>query len=127
MKNIFLSLFLSYFTPLGAVEKISPADSFQKVNAKEAVLFDVREESEIKAEGKAAPAGWLPKSSVDAKDAVFKKTVASLNKDKNVIFYCRSGKRSELVALEFEKLGYKTLNMGAFSDWKEAGLPVSGL
>lgn len=123
MYKFFGFLFLS--SVVFAVEKMTPSQANDQVKTGSAVLFDVREADELKAEGKAAPALWLPKSSVDTKDESFHKTLKDLSKSKLVIMYCRSGKRAQVVAEEFEKLGFKTANMGGFDGWKAAGLPVS--
>lgn len=48
------------------------------------------------------------------------------NKDQEIIFVCRSGKRSEDATLEAQKLGFKTVaNMiGGMILWNEKKLPV---
>lgn len=42
-------------------------------------------------------------------------------KDKQVIVYCRSGRRSSIVGHELQKRGFRVLNMGSFDSWKSAG------
>lgn len=88
-----------------------------------AVLVDVREADEIK-EGMAARAEWMPLSKIEANAPDWQDFVKKLPKDKTVIVYCRSGRRSGIVADKLAQMGYKTANMGGFSDWQAAGLPT---
>ncbi len=123
------STIMALFTSLFgfSFEKIAPNAAYDMVTHGSALLFDVREAEELQAEGKAAMAEFFPKSSIDAQDASYKAKLATLPKDKTLIFYCRSGKRAGIVADHFTKLGFTTKNMGAFSDWVATGLPVSNV
>ena len=44
--------------------------------------------------------------------------------DKEIILYCRSGKRSGVIAAALAAKGLKVANAGGFKDWESAGLPV---
>jgi rhodanese-related sulfurtransferase len=54
--------------------------------------------------------------------------LAEIPKDKEVVLYCRSGRRAGLAASELEKAGYKDLQLmqGDMPAWEKAGLPVGG-
>jgi rhodanese-related sulfurtransferase len=52
--------------------------------------------------------------------------LAEIPKDKDVVLYCRSGRRSALAADVLEKNGYEHLQLmqGDMPGWEKAGLPV---
>jgi len=107
-----------------AVESITPKEAAELDTAGKAVIIDVREMDEVKETGIAKPAAWFPKSEVDAQSDLYKAFVKKGDKQKPLIFYCRSGKRAGIVAEHFQKIGFKVRNMGALTDWADAGLPV---
>lgn len=119
--------FLSVFTSVAgfSFEKISVKDAHTALENGSAILIDVREADELQQEGKAKNALFFPKSSIDAQDTAYQEKLASLPKDKTLVFYCRSGKRAGVVADTFSRLGFKTKNMGGFQEWVAAGYPVS--
>ena len=125
MKRLFLSLLVFFPALLLAdVAKISPADAAKLVADGKAVLVDVREPSEWLDSGVAAPAVLLPKSEFDAGlTGQWKDFLAKVG-DKEIITYCRSGKRADVVAAALAKDGHQVANAGAFKDWQAAGLPV---
>lgn len=50
---------------------------------------------------------------------------ASIDRDRPVIFYCRSGARSAMAAQAFSEAGYDAHNMaGGLLEWAAAGLPL---
>lgn len=52
--------------------------------------------------------------------------VKELSKDKTVLVYCRSGRRSLNAADILTGLGYKVVNLkGGIIEWEEDGLPVT--
>ena len=128
MKKFLLTLLLSLPVLLQAgVEKISPADAAKRVADGKAVLIDVREPAEWLESGVAAPAALLPKSEFDAgRLGEWKDFLAKVG-DKEIIIYCRSGKRSGAVAEALAKEGHKVANAGGFKDWQAAGLPTKSV
>ncbi|HKP89534.1 MAG TPA: rhodanese-like domain-containing protein [Thermoleophilaceae bacterium] len=51
----------------------------------------------------------------------------ALDRDRPIVFYCRSGDRSELPADAFRASGWETYHVeGGLLAWVEAGLPVRG-
>lgn len=110
-----------------AVEKITPANAAKLVADGKAVLIDVREPAEWLESGVATPAVLLPKSEFDAgRLGEWKEFLAQVG-DKQIIAYCRSGKRSGTVAEALEKEGHKVANAGGFAEWKDAGLPTKSI
>ncbi|MCM2278584.1 MAG: rhodanese-like domain-containing protein [Oligoflexia bacterium] len=106
-----------------SVAAVSPREVEGMLRNDFAVLIDVREEPEIK-EGMADRALWFPTSKIEANDPSWKEFVAKLPKDKQIVFYCRRGRRSGIAAQKLASEGFRTANMGAFQDWVDAGLPV---
>ncbi len=123
-KVLFLLTLLLPLLAFAEVASISPAEAAKLVAAGKAVLVDVREPSEWAESGVAAPAVLLPKSEFDAGLIGEWKSFLAMTGDKEIITYCRSGKRSGVVAAELAKQGHKVANAGGFKDWQAAGLPV---
>jgi rhodanese-related sulfurtransferase len=122
---ILLSL-LASFLLAGAAEvaNIAPAEAARLVAGGQAVLVDIREPSEWTETGVAAPAVLLAKSAFDAEQAGGWKPFLAKSREKEIILYCRSGRRAGTVAEALAALGYKVANGGGFRDWRDAGLPV---
>jgi rhodanese-related sulfurtransferase len=50
---------------------------------------------------------------------------ATLDRDRPILFYCRTGSRSALAAQAFEASGYDARNLdGGLKAWVGAGLPI---
>lgn len=105
------------------VQKITPVDAAKLVAAGKAVLVDVREPAEWAETGVAKPALLLPKSDFDGAQKQWKEFLAT-NGDKQVIVYCRTGRRSGLIAAALAEKGVKVANAGGMKEWADAGLPV---
>ncbi|MBL9216315.1 MAG: rhodanese-like domain-containing protein [Opitutaceae bacterium] len=108
----------------GDVAAITPAEAAKRVELGHAVLVDVREPAEWQESGVAAPAVLLPKSEFD--EGLIGDWKGFLEKvgDKQIILYCRSGKRSGAVAAALAAKGHAVANAGGFKDWEAAGLPT---
>ena len=49
----------------------------------------------------------------------------TIDQDRPIVFYCRSGSRSGMAAEAFRRAGFDAHNMaGGLLDWKAAGLPL---
>ena len=125
MKKFFLLTVLLVVPALwAAVPAVNPAEAAKRVAAGTAVLVDVREPSEWAETGVAAPATLLPKSEFDeGQIGEWKEFLAHVG-DKEVILYCRSGRRSGVVASVLAEKGFKVANAGGFKDWQSAALPT---
>jgi rhodanese-related sulfurtransferase len=80
-------------------------------------LIDVREPEEHQA-GRIGGDRLLPLMELSAQ-------ADSIERDKPVIFYCRSGSRSAMATEAFRGAGYDAHNMtGGLLEWEAAGLPL---
>jgi rhodanese-related sulfurtransferase len=101
---------------------ISPAEALARLEAGTAVLIDVREPAEYGA-GVAGPALLLPMSDLRGERKNWAPALEA-NRDKELILYCASGARSGMVAGTLRGEGYRAVNIGGYSGWRAAGLPV---
>ena len=124
MKLLLLALCLFTSGLAAEVAQLTPQAAAKLVAEGKAVLVDVREPTEWAESGVAAPAVLLPKSEFDAGLIGDWKAFLAKTGDKEIITYCRSGKRAGVVAAELAKQGHKVANAGGFKDWQAAGLPV---
>ena len=124
LHSVLASLLASASLALAAeVQKITPADAAKLVAAGKAVLVDVREPAEWAETGVAKPAVLLAKSDFDGEQKQWKDFLAK-NGDKVVILYCRTGRRSGIIAAALAEKGVKAANAGGMKEWADAGLPV---
>ncbi|MBV8430779.1 MAG: rhodanese-like domain-containing protein [Solirubrobacterales bacterium] len=80
-------------------------------------LIDVRQAEEYAA-GRIAGARLIELSQLSAK-------AQTIDPDRPVVFYCRSGARSAMATEAFIRAGFKAHNMaGGLLDWEAAGLPL---
>ncbi len=106
------------------IQTISPQETSQLLAQGEAILIDVREADEFRAEH-IAYAKSLPLSNL-------KELISQINlpKDKKVIFHCLRGKRGSDACINILEWGNSEDNLynmeGGISAWKEAGLPIVG-
>ena len=105
------------------VPGVAPVDAARLVSEGKALLVDVRESSEWTESGVAAPALLLAKSDFDGARKDWAPFLESVG-DRQVILYCRSGRRSSTVAEALAKMGINVANAGGFAAWKAAGLPI---
>lgn len=106
------------------VQTVDPKETYGMLRNDFAVLIDVREQSEI-TEGMAEGAQWMPYTSkIEKNDPAWEKWAESLPKDKLIIVYCRSGRRSGEAAKRLAAKGLRVANMGAYENWIKAGLPT---
>jgi rhodanese-related sulfurtransferase len=80
-------------------------------------LIDVRTPHEHEA-GRIAEARWIELT--DLRDQA-----ETIDRDRPVVFYCRSGGRSAMATEVFANAGFDAHNMaGGLLDWHGAGLPI---
>jgi len=80
-------------------------------------LIDVRQDYEHEA-GRIAGSRLIELSQLSAQ-------VQSIDPDRPVVFYCRSGSRSGMATQAFLRAGFEAHNMtGGLLDWQAAGLPL---
>jgi rhodanese-related sulfurtransferase len=104
------------------VSAITPQEAAQ-LQAKGALIVDVRDVPELQASGKVKGAVHISRGMLEFKadpkspyhDPVF-------DPNKTVILYCASGGRSALSGKALKEIGFKDVrNLGAFKDWAESG------
>ena len=122
---VMIAFTITACTKKQSVRNIEPREAFGMLRNDFAVLVDVREADEI-ANGMAEGAQWMPyNSKMLPNSPEFETWLKTLPKDKEIILYCRSGRRSGIAAAEIlANKGFKTANMGGFEEWEKAGLPV---
>ena len=102
------------------VATITPQELYAKLATKNAkpLVVDVREPQEFEA-GHIAGAKLAPLDKVD-------KEVAAVEKNRDIVLVCRSGRRSALAYRRLVELGFTSLkNMeGGMVAWEKLGLPV---
>jgi rhodanese-related sulfurtransferase len=103
--------------------KMAPAEAAKLVAEGKAVLVDCREANEWKETGVAAPAVLLAKSDFDGDQKEWKAFLAK-NSGKQILVYCRSGRRSGTLAGALAEKGLTAANVGGLKDWVDAGLPT---
>lgn len=110
-------------TPLaksGSATIVSVKEASELLNKSNLIILDVRTPAEF-------AQGHLPGArNLDFFGGRFDHDVASLPRDKQVLLYCRSGKRSAGAAEALGNAGIKRImdmHQG-FQAWEKAGLPV---
>ena len=105
-----------------AGQSVSAAEADERVRAATAVLIDVSEPDEWTG-GVAGPALLCSLSDLRGSRVQWK-AVLEANKDKELILYCASGRRSVAAASILRKEGFNAVNAGGFGQWSRAGLPA---
>jgi rhodanese-related sulfurtransferase len=103
---------------------MTPQEAQKLVLEGKAVLVDVREQDELEQTGTAEGALWMPLSELVEDTDQWRAFKQSLPRDKQVILFCKSGGRSGRMTEFLCCEGLQAVNLGGFSDWKNAGLPV---
>jgi rhodanese-related sulfurtransferase len=98
-------------------EEMSPRQADELVREGRAQLVDVREPYEHEA-GRIAGSLHIELQRLPGE-------AAALDRERPILFYCRSGSRSALAAEAFEASGYDARNLdGGLEAWVAAGLPI---
>ena len=101
----------------GMSHDISPQQASELLRTGDAQLVDVRKSYEHEA-GRIAGSRHIELERLPAEAATF-------DRDRPILFYCRSGSRSALAAQAFASSGYDAHNLGGGLDaWVGAGLPI---
>ena len=98
-------------------EDLSPEEVKRLVDAGDADLVDVREPYEHEA-GRIAGDRHVEIPALTA-------AAQEMDRERPVVFYCRSGARSGMAAQAFRASGYQAYNLtGGLLAWVAAGLPI---
>ena len=108
------------------VPRISPDKARDLVDTRDALLLDVRDPGEIALSGKLAGALNIPHGEVPFRaDPESPHHLTVFRKDRPIVLYCASGRRSALDGHALKQLGYnQVLNLGGFRDGADAGWPI---
>jgi rhodanese-related sulfurtransferase len=99
------------------VSDYTPAQVAALLRAGAIQLIDVRQPEEYQA-GRIAGARLIELSELSGR-------ARSIDPDRPVVFYCRSGSRSAMATDAFIRAGFEAHNMvGGLLDWQAAGLPL---
>lgn len=103
------------------ITEISPDDARREMEGGDAILIDVREESDWR-EGHAEGARHLSRGEIELE---IEEQIPDVTKP--IICYCGGGSRSALVAESLQKMGYENVRSmaGGFRAWEAAGFPSS--
>ena len=103
---------------LGLVESdYTPRQVAELLTQDTVQLIDVREPFEHQA-GRITGARHIELTDLAAQ-------AQTIDRDRPVVFYCRSGARSAMATAAFRQAGYDAHNMaGGLLDWEAAGLPL---
>ncbi len=110
-----------FFAPSSPVRRVEPSEAAKLVQAGKAVLVDVRHPDEWADTGVAEPALLISLRDLGGPAG---RELVEKHRDKEIIFYCLSGARSERAAEVFGQMGVRTANAGGIGEWVEAGLPL---
>lgn len=105
--------------PAGAeVEPVDAARAREMVRSG-ALLIDVREPHEL------AESGWL-EGAINRPMSTFGKQAAALPRDRPIVLYCRSGRRSGVAGDVLTSLGFtRVYNLGGFEAAARAGMATA--
>jgi rhodanese-related sulfurtransferase len=103
------------------ITEVSPQDAAAKLESREAVIVDVREQDEWDEE-------HIP-GAIHISRGTIELDIEEKVPDTNamIITHCGGGGRSALAAESLQKMGYKNVRSmaGGFKAWKAAGLPTT--
>ena len=104
------------------VPVITPQEAAE-LQAKGALIVDVRDAPELQASGRVKGAIHVSRGMLEFKaDPKSPYYDAAFDPNKTVILYCASGGRSALSGKALKEIGYHDVrNLGAFKDWAESG------
>lgn len=120
MRKLFLFLLFLSCTKSENIDSLSPAEFESRLkSASNAILIDVRTESEVKE-------GALPNAKNIVYDDSFADKLEGLPKDAPIFVYCAKGKRSEKAARIMREKGFKDVYQlsGGLDAWKQAKIPL---
>lgn len=102
---------------MSAEEDITPARAAELVRDGDAQLVDVRTPEEVEA-GRIEGSKHIELEQLPAQ-------AGEIERERPVVFYCRSGARSALATGAFRASGYEAYNLdGGLLAWVEGGLPI---
>lgn len=102
-------------------KNLTPSDAVRLMNSENAILLDVRDESEFRA-GHILHARHVPVALLESRLSEL-----DVDRDRPLIVYCRTGQRSAKAGFILNKQGFKKVyNLGGgILAWQSANLPLA--
>ncbi len=115
----FMLVMPSFRGRLSGVKQVGPQEAVVLINRQDALILDVREQSEF-VDGHIAKAKHIPVGALGKRLGELEK-----HKDKVIVAVCRSGNRSGMACGILRKAGFQNLHnlAGGMMAWEQAGLP----
>ena len=116
MTNIkFYLIFLIFLVSWRDQENISVQDAIKYLDQEDVLFLDVRTSQEFNYDGSIKNALLIPVNVLEKKI-----TLLEYYKDKKIIVYCRSGRRSRLATEFLKKNNFDAINLdGGYLAWEE--------
>ena len=107
-----------------AVPRLSPAEVRNRMNRGDVLIVDVRDGPELASGGKLKGAVHVSRGMLEFRaDPESPYHDTAFQKDKTVLIYCASGRRSALSGKLLKDFGYQSVfNAGGFKELADAGL-----
>lgn len=104
---------------ISGVKQVGPQEAVALINRQDALILDVREQSEF-ADGHIAKAKHIPVGALAKRLGELDK-----HKGKAIVAVCRSGQRSGMACGTLRKAGFENVHnlAGGMMAWDQAGLP----
>ncbi len=109
-----------------SVPQLAPAEAVEKIRSGKVLVVDVRDGTEVQANGRVKGALNVPRGLLEFRaDPDSPYYDPAFTKDKTIVLHCASGGRSALAAKTLQEMGYASVfNGGAFKDLVEAGAEI---
>lgn len=106
------------------IKRLTFTESLSIINKEDAVIIDVREESEVYNSGVIKNAIHIPRGLLEFTLAPNSQTnpIKNINEETFLLVYCAGGYRSALAAKSLKDLGFKNVyNLGGYQEWIDSG------
>ena len=102
------------------IKEVDSAEALQLINHKNALILDVREDSEFKS-GHILNSKWIPLGKLAGRIGELEKY-----REQSIVVVCRSGQRSASACATLGKLGFgQAYNLsGGVTAWQKSNLPL---
>ena len=109
------------------VKKIDVNDAIEKHKKQSAIFIDVRDSSDISKTGSITGSLKIQRGLIEfVADDAHELHNNALKKDSEIILVCGAGGQAALTGKTLVDMGYANVsNVGAISDWKDKGGPIS--
>jgi rhodanese-related sulfurtransferase len=112
------------------LDRVEPREAYEAVEAGEALIVDIRAESQRAAQGVVPGALFIPRNDIEWRvNPSTDYGDSRLSDGRRVIVMCVAGYASSLVAATLQELGLEDATdlAGGFQAWRGAELPVESL